>query len=70
MDYDGSKSVFDSSTNYGLQEYTNDVVYAIQEVCKAEGVPHPDIVTESGRALVAHHSVLVVQVFGSIEKAA
>ncbi len=68
VDYDGSKSVFDSSTNYGLQEYTNDVVYAIQEVCKAEGVPHPDIVTESGRALVAHHSVLVVQVFGSIEK--
>ncbi len=69
VDYDGSRSVFDSSTNYGLQEYTNDVVYAIQAVCNAEAVPHPDIVTESGRAIVAHHSVLVVQVFGAIEKA-
>ncbi|MGH7859713.1 MAG: biosynthetic arginine decarboxylase, partial [Candidatus Binatia bacterium] len=68
VDYDGSRSVFDSSTNYGLKEYTDDVVYAIQEVCDNEQVAHPDIVTESGRAIVAHHSVLVVQVFGSIEK--
>lgn len=68
VDYDGSRSVFDSSTNYGLQEYTNDVVYAIQQVCKDEDVPHPDIVTESGRAIVAHHSVLVVEVVGSIGK--
>src|SRR2546423_8294889 len=68
VDYDGSRSVFDSSTNYGLKEYTDDVVLAIQKVCDNEQVPHPDIVTESGRALVAHHSVLVVQVFGSIEK--
>ncbi len=68
VDYDGSRSVFDSSTNYGLKEYTDDLVQAIQKVCDAEGVPHPDIVTESGRAIVAHHSVLVVQVFGSIEK--
>lgn len=68
VDYDGSRSVFDSSVNYGLKEYTDDVVYAIQQVCNGEGVPHPDIVTESGRAIVAHHSVLVVQVFGSIQK--
>ncbi|MEA2626178.1 MAG: arginine decarboxylase [Candidatus Binatota bacterium] len=68
VDYDGSRSVFDSSTNYGLKEYTDDVVYSIQQVCDSEGVPHPDIVTESGRAIVAHHSVLVVQVFGAIQK--
>ncbi len=68
VDYDGSRSAFESSTNYTLQEYTNDVVYYIADVCNAEGVPHPDIVSESGRALVAHHSVLVVEVFGTIEK--
>jgi arginine decarboxylase len=68
VDYDGSRSAFDSSTNYTLQEYTNDVVYYIADVCNAEGVPHPDIVSESGRALVAHHSVLVVEVFGAIQK--
>jgi arginine decarboxylase len=68
VDYDGSRSVFDSSTNYGLKEYTDDVALAIQKVCDNEQVAHPDIVTESGRAIVAHHSVLVLQVFGSIEK--
>jgi arginine decarboxylase len=68
VDYDGSRSAFDSSTNYTLQEYTNDIVYYIADVCNAEGVAHPDIVSESGRALVAHHSVLVVEVFGSIDK--
>ena len=68
VDYDGSRSAFDSSTNYSLQEYTNDIVYYIGDVCNAEKVPHPDIISESGRALVAHHSVLVVEVFGSIEK--
>lgn len=68
VDYDGSRSTFESSTNYTLQEYTNDVVYYIADVCDAEGVPHPDIISESGRAIVAHHSVLVVEVFGSIEK--
>ena len=68
VDYDGSRTAFDSSTNYSLQEYTNDVVYYIADVCNAEGVPHPDIVSESGRAIVAHHSVLIVEVFGSIEK--
>src|SRR5882724_5154897 len=68
VDYDGSRSAFDSSTNYTLQEYTNDIVYYIADVCNAEKVPHPQIISESGRAIVAHHSVLVVEVFGSIEK--
>ncbi|MBC8096020.1 MAG: biosynthetic arginine decarboxylase, partial [Akkermansiaceae bacterium] len=68
VDYDGSRSAFDSSTNYSLQEYTNDIVYYIADVCNAEKVPHPTIVSESGRAIVAHHSVLIVEVFGSIEK--
>ncbi|HEY6170501.1 MAG TPA: biosynthetic arginine decarboxylase [Verrucomicrobiae bacterium] len=68
VDYDGSRSAFDSSTNYSLQEYTNDVVYYIADVCNAENVPHPDIISESGRAIVAHHSVLVVEVFGAIGK--
>jgi arginine decarboxylase len=68
VDYDGSRSAFDSSTNYTLQEYTNDIVYYVADVCNAESVPHPDLISESGRALVAHHSVLIVEVFGSIEK--
>ncbi len=68
VDYDGSRSAFDSSTNYSLQEYTNDVIYYVADVCNAEKVPHPDIVSESGRAIVAHHSVLIVEVFGAIEK--
>jgi arginine decarboxylase len=68
VDYDGSRSAFDSSTNYSLQEYTNDIVYYIGDVCNAEKVPHPDIISESGRAIVAHHSVLLVEVFGAIEK--
>jgi len=68
VDYDGSRSAFDSSTNYTLQEYTNDVIYYVADVCNTEKVPHPDIVSESGRAIVAHHSVLIVEVFGAIEK--
>src|SRR6266487_1478933 len=68
VDYDGSRSAFDSSTNYSLQEYTNDIVYYVADVCNAEKVPHPDIISESGRAIVAHHSVLVVEVFGAIGK--
>src|SRR6201993_1361399 len=69
VDYDGSRSAFDSSTNYTLQEYANDIVYYIADVCNAEKVPHPEIISESGRAIVAHHSVLIVEVFGAIEKA-
>src|SRR5215210_2054272 len=70
VDYDGSRSDFDSSTNYSLQEYANDVVWNIMDVCDSEGVAHPSIVNEGGRAIVAHHSVLVVESFGSIEKTA
>lgn len=68
VDYDGSRTTFDSSTNYSLDEYARDIVYSIAEICDAEDVPHPTIVSESGRAIVAHHSVLVVEAFGSIEK--
>src|SRR2546429_5010813 len=59
VDYAGSRSAFDRSTNYTLQEYANDIVYYIADVCNAEKVPHPDIISESGRAVVAHHSVLI-----------
>ncbi len=68
VDYDGSRTAFDSSTNYTLQEYARDIVYNIMDVCDSEKVPHPIIVSESGRAIVAHHSVLVVEAFGAIEK--
>ncbi len=67
VDYDGSHTDFESSTNYSLQEYCSDVVYSIQEICSTEEVPVPTIVSESGRAIAAHHSVLIVNVFGSIE---
>jgi len=68
IDYDGSRSTFHSSMNYSVEEYARDIVYNIMDVCDDEKVPHPDIVSESGRATVAHHSVLVIQAFGSIEK--
>ena len=68
IDYDGSRSTFHSSMNYTVEEYASDIVYNIMDVCDDEGVPHPNIVSESGRAIVAHHSVLVVQAFGAIEK--
>ena len=58
VDYDGTQSTNIASVNYTMQEYANDIVYYIADVCNTEGVPHPDIVSESGRALVAHHSVL------------
>ena len=64
VDYDGSQTNFASSMNYTTQEYANDIVFSLQEICDAGGVPHPTIVTESGRAVVAHHSMLVVDVLG------
>jgi arginine decarboxylase len=67
VDYDGSQTNFHSSVNYTLQEYASDIVSQVAEACNAKGVPHPDIVTESGRALVAHHSVLVFNVLGTNE---
>ena len=64
IDYDGSQTDFESSVNYTLQEYANDVVYHIQNVCDDGEVPHPCIITECGRAIAAYHSVLVFNVLG------
>ena len=64
IDYDGSQTDFESSVNYTLQEYANDVVYHIQSVCDEAEVPHPTIVSESGRAVAAYHSALVFNVLG------
>ncbi len=64
VDYDGSQSDFVSSVNYTLQEYANDVVFRIKTVCDESDVPHPTIISESGRAMVAYHSVLVFDVLG------
>jgi arginine decarboxylase len=64
VDYDGSQTNFESSVNYTLEEYANDVVYHIQTVCNDQGVKHPTIVSESGRAIVAYHSVLIFNVLG------
>ena len=64
IDYDGSQTDFESSVNYTLQEYANDVIYHAQNVCDETNVPHPTIITESGRAIAAYHSVLVFNVLG------
>jgi len=64
VDYDGSGTNFPSSMNYTLVEYANDVVYRIASVCNARGVAHPMIISESGRAIAAHHSVLIFNVLG------
>ena len=65
VDYDGSQTNFASSTNYSMQEYANDVVSTVLETCDQAEVPHPIIVSESGRAITAHHSVLVFDVLGT-----
>ncbi|VTR97541.1 biosynthetic arginine decarboxylase [Tuwongella immobilis] len=65
IDYDGSQTDFESSINYTLQEYANDVVYRIKAVCDDAGVPHPTIISESGRAVVAYHSMLIFDVLGT-----
>ena len=64
IDYDGSQTDFESSVNYTLQEYANDVVFRVKGVCDEAGVPHPIIISESGRAVVAYHSLLVFDVLG------
>jgi arginine decarboxylase len=64
IDYDGSQTDFESSVNYTLQEYANDVVFRIKSVCDEAEVPHPTIISESGRAVVAYHSLLVFDVLG------
>lgn len=65
VDYDGSGTNFASSMNYTINEYASDVVYRITSVCNARNIDHPVIVSESGRATAAHHSVLVFNVLGS-----
>jgi arginine decarboxylase len=65
VDYDGSGTNFASSMNYTLNEYASDVVYRIASVCNARDIPHPMIVSESGRAVAAYHSVLIFDALGS-----
>ncbi|HUQ89594.1 MAG TPA: biosynthetic arginine decarboxylase [Vicinamibacterales bacterium] len=67
VDYDGSQTNFESSMNYTLQEYANDVVYHVQQVCDEVGVKHPTIVSESGRAISAYHSMLIFNVLGTLD---
>ncbi len=67
IDYDGSQTNFSSSMNYSMQEYANDIVFAIQELCDADNIPHPTLVSESGRAVVAHHAVLILDILGVSE---
>jgi arginine decarboxylase len=67
VDYDGSKTAFDSSANYTAQEFANDVIYTIKQVCDDENVPHPTIIQESGRFLAAYHAILVTNVVDEIE---
>lgn len=67
VDYDGSKTAFESSANYNAQEFANDVVYVIKTVCDDEDVPHPTIIQESGRFLSAYHAILVTNVQDEIE---
>ncbi|MCL7411724.1 MAG: biosynthetic arginine decarboxylase [Methanosarcinaceae archaeon] len=59
VDYDGSKTSSDASANYSMQEYTNNVVFTLKEICDEEGIEHPTVVTESGRAIVVYHSMLI-----------
>ncbi|MDP3238599.1 MAG: biosynthetic arginine decarboxylase [Myxococcales bacterium] len=65
VDYDGSRTNFASSMNYSTEEYANDVVSSVMEACDAAQVPHPVVVSESGRAVVAHHAVLITEVLGN-----
>lgn len=68
VDYDGSKTNFYASKNYSMQNYTNDVVAAVKDICTVRGIPVPTIVSESGRAIAAHQSVLVFNVLGVGER--
>jgi len=66
VDYDGSRTASDFSVNYSVQEFTNDIVYTINEICQSENVPPPTIVTESGRAVTAHHAMIVMNVIRTL----
>ena len=67
VDYDGSRTSSDASMNYSVQEYANDVVYTVKEVCDQEKVPPPRLISESGRMLTAYHSMLVTEVRASVK---
>jgi len=67
VDYDGSRTSFESSANYNAQEFANDVIYMIKMVCEDENVPHPTIIQESGRYLSAYHAILVTNIQDEIE---
>jgi arginine decarboxylase len=67
VDYDGSKTSFESSANYTMQEFANDVIYTIKSVCEEENVPEPNVITESGRVLVAYHAMLITSIIDEIE---
>src|SRR3954462_2715987 len=62
VDYDGTNSTSDASVNYSLQEYANDVVYTLAEACREHEIPMPHLISESGRALTAHHALLLIKV--------
>ena len=62
IDYEGTRSRSFCSMNYSVEEYAHNVVHALWQICESEGLPHPDIFSESGRALTAHHAVLVTNV--------
>ncbi|MGL9724347.1 biosynthetic arginine decarboxylase [Sodalis sp. (in: enterobacteria)] len=64
VDYEGTRSQSDGSANYGLNEYANNVIWGIGDACNEYGLPHPTVITESGRAVTAHHTVLVSNVIG------
>ncbi len=65
VDYDGSKSNFDASKNYNMQNYANDIVAQLKDACDVAGVKHPTIISESGRAIASHQSVLVFDILGT-----
>ena len=65
IDYDGTQSATSSSVNYTVEQYASDVLYRVQSICDEAGVPHPSVMSESGRALIAHSSVVVCEVIGS-----
>ncbi len=67
VDYDGSKTRFESSVNYTVQEFANDVVYVVKAICDEEEVPHPNLVTESGRFMTAYHTVFITSIRDEIE---
>lgn len=64
VDYEGTRSQSDCSVNYGLNEYANNIIWAIGDACEENGLPHPTVITESGRAVTAHHTVLVSNIIG------